>query len=113
MSPGKPKIPVSIVREDRSLRLFVLQDEEKDEMSAVKVTAKPRSARKPVETDLGFTWGVLNTTLLVMGLAVLVAGYFALSRGSITLAPALLVLGYCGFIPASLLVRGRNRGSGE
>lgn len=82
-------------------------------MSAVKVTAKPRSARKPVETDLGFTWGVLNTTLLVLGLAVLIAGYFALSRGSITLAPALLVLGYCGFIPASLLVRGRNRGSGE
>jgi len=82
-------------------------------MSAVKVTVKPRSARKPVESDLGFNWGVANTLLLATGLAVLAAGYWALSRGSITLAPVLLVLGYCGFIPASLLVRGRNQGSGE
>lgn len=82
-------------------------------MSATKVTVKPRSARKPVESDLGFNWGVLNTGLLVAGLAVLAAGYWALSRGSITLAPALLVLGYCGLIPASLLVRGRTQGSGE
>jgi hypothetical protein len=83
-------------------------------MSAVKVTVKPKSARKQaVETDLGFNWGTLNTLLLGAGLAVLAAGYWALSRGSITLAPVLLVLGYCGLIPASLLVRGRNSGSGE
>jgi len=82
-------------------------------MSAVKVTVKPRSARKPAESDLGFNWGAVNTTLLVTGLVVLAAGYWALSRGSITLAPVLLVLGYCGFIPASLLVRGRTQGSGE
>jgi hypothetical protein len=43
----------------------------------------------------------------------LVAGYVALSRGSITLAPALLILGYCGFVPASLLIRARNPVSGE
>lgn len=82
-------------------------------MSAVKVTVKPRSARKPVESDLGFNWGAVNTLLLVLGLAVLAAGYWALSRGSITLAPVLLVFGYCGLIPASLLVRGRAQGSGE
>ena len=82
-------------------------------MSAVKVTVKPRSARKPVEADLGFNWGVVNTLLLGLGLAVLAAGYWALSRGSITLAPVLLVVGYCGLIPASLLIRGRNQGSGE
>lgn len=82
-------------------------------MSAAKVTVKPRSARKPVETDLGFNWGLMNSLLLALGLAVLVAGYWALSRGSITLAPVLLVLGYCGLIPASLLVRRRDQGSGE
>lgn len=82
-------------------------------MSAVKVTAKPRSARKPVEPDLGFNWGVTNSLLLGLGLAVLAAGYWALSRGSITLAPVLLVLGYCVLVPASLLVRGRSEGSGE
>src|SRR5678816_2909680 len=85
-----------------------------DEMSAVKVTVKPKSARKQaVEIDLGFNWGVLNTILLGAGLAVLAAGYWVLSQGSITLAPVLLVLGYCGLIPASLLVGGRNEGSGE
>ena len=83
-------------------------------MSAVKVTVKPKSARKQaVETDLGFNWGMLNTILLGAGLAVRAAGYWVLSQGSITLAPVLLVLGYCGLIPASLLVRGRSTGSGE
>uniref|UniRef100_A0A832I437 DUF3098 domain-containing protein n=1 Tax=Eiseniibacteriota bacterium TaxID=2212470 RepID=A0A832I437_UNCEI len=73
---------------------------------------KTRSARKPVEYDLGFHWGRLNRVLLGLGILVLVAGYVALSRGSTTLAPVLLVLGYCGLIPASLLVRDR-RTSGE
>ncbi len=82
-------------------------------MSATKVTVKPRSARKPTESDLGFNWGAVNSLLLFSGLVVLAAGYWALSRGSITLAPVLLVLGYCGLIPASLLVRGRAQGSGE
>ena len=82
-------------------------------MSAVKVTVKPRGTRKPAESDLGFNWGLANTLLLIVGLAVLTAGYWALAKGSITLAPVLLVLGYCGLIPASLLVRGRTQGSGE
>jgi uncharacterized membrane protein len=54
-----------------------------------------------------------NSLLLGLGLAVLVVGYFALSRGSITLAPVLLVLGYVVLIPASLLLRRRVQGSGE
>ena len=81
-------------------------------------TAKPnarqsRTPRRPVETDLGFTWGVVNSMLLGLGVAALVAGYVALGRGSITLAPILLVAGYCGFIPASLLWRGRGQEPGE
>ncbi|MCC6349327.1 MAG: hypothetical protein IT347_07015 [Candidatus Eisenbacteria bacterium] len=76
---------------------------------------KPRSLRsKPQpEVDLGFQWGPMNTVLLAVGVALLVAGYLSLSRGSITMAPVLLVTGYCVFIPASLLVRGRGSASGE
>jgi hypothetical protein len=74
---------------------------------------RPRSLKKPAETDLGFSWGPVNNLLLGLGLAALVAGYVALSRGSTTLAPVLLVGGYCGLIPASLLVRNRAQGSGE
>jgi hypothetical protein len=72
-----------------------------------------RTARKAVEPDLGFNWGMLNSVLLGLGLLVLVVGYFALSRGSITLAPVLLVLGYVVLIPASLLLRRRSQASGE
>jgi len=76
-------------------------------------TTRPRALRKPAEADLGFIWGRLNTLLLALGILALVAGYVALSRGSTTLAPVLLVAGYCGLIPASLLVRGRSQAPGE
>jgi hypothetical protein len=82
-------------------------------MSAQKPSARLRAQRKPAEVDLGFSWGRANSLLLGLGVAVLVAGYVALSKGSITLAPVLLVLAYCGLIPASLLLQGRNHGSGE
>jgi len=83
-------------------------------MTASRSPAKSRGARKPQETDLGFSWGLLNSLFLGFGVVVLVLGYLALARGSITLAPVLLVLGYCVFIPASLLVRRRSpKKSGE
>jgi uncharacterized membrane protein HdeD (DUF308 family) len=74
-----------------------------------KPVVKPRSQRRvAVESDLGFAWGPLNWVLLGLGIAVLVAGYLALSKGSITLAPVLLVTGYVVLIPASLLIRSRK-----
>lgn len=80
---------------------------------STKTTARPRLGRKPAEPDLGFHWGLPNSLLLGIGLAVVIVGYLALSRGSITLAPVLLVLGYVVLIPASLLLRRRSRGPGE
>jgi hypothetical protein len=77
---------------------------------------KPKSLRNRMqlpEVDLGFRWGLANTVLLLAGVALLAAGYLSLSRGSITMAPVLLVTGYCVFIPASLLVRGGGTASGE
>ena len=81
-------------------------------MTAVK-PARQRAQKRVVEADLGFSWGLANSALLFLGVGVLVAGYVALSKGSITLAPGLLVLGYCVLIPGSLLIRGRKDGSGE
>lgn len=82
-------------------------------MSQVRPRTRTRALRRAPEADLGFTWGPMNSVLLGLGVLVLVAGYVALAKGSITLAPVLLVLGYCGLIPASLLIRGRNKGPGE
>jgi uncharacterized membrane protein HdeD (DUF308 family) len=82
-------------------------------MNAVKPVARGRGIRKAVETEYGFSWKRANTVVLGLGIVMLVAGYVALSRGSITLAPILLVLGYCGLIPAALLIRARAGESGE
>ena len=82
-------------------------------MAVGKSIGKGKGPRKVLEADLGFSWGTINSLLLGLGILVLAAGYVALSRGSITLAPILLVAGYCGLIPASLLMRGRNEQSGE
>ena len=82
-------------------------------MNASRPTTRIRNLRKTNEYDLGFDWGLLNGVTLGLGVAVLVAGYVALSRGSRTLAPVLLVLGYCVFIPSSLLLRARKPVSGE
>jgi hypothetical protein len=80
---------------------------------AVAKPARQRTQKRALEADLGFSWGVWNSLLLVLGLVVLAAGYVALSKGSITLAPVLLALGYMVLIPGSLLIRGRKNGSGE
>ena len=82
-------------------------------MAVSKSTGKAKGPRKLLEADLGFSWGALNSLLLGLGVLVLAGGYLALSRGSTTLAPVLLVAGYCGLIPASLLLRGRKEESGE
>ena len=82
-------------------------------MSNGKPNPRLRGPRKAAEADLGFSWGLTNSLLLGLAVAVLVAGFLALSRGSTTVAPVLLVLGYCGLIPVSLLIRGRTQGSGE
>jgi hypothetical protein len=71
---------------------------------------KSMKAQSGPETDLGFTWGSLNSILLALGVAVLVGGYMTLAKGSLTLAPVLLVAGYCVLIPAALLVRSARTG---
>jgi hypothetical protein len=87
--------------------------EEEEAMAVGRSIGKGKGPRKALEADLGFSWGTLNSLLLGLGILVLAAGYVALSKGSTTLAPILLVTGYCGLIPASLLLRGRKEASGE
>jgi len=44
-----------------------------------------------------------NWQWLIAGAVVIIAGFISLSMGSITLAPILLVLGYCVLIPIGIL----------
>ncbi len=82
-------------------------------MNQSKPVVRPRSVRKQAEADLGFNWGAVNTALLTLGLLMLLVGYDALSKGSITLAPILLVAGYCVVVPAAIVLLGREKASGE
>ena len=85
-------------------------------MSQKPNVTRPKSLKAKMaapEVDLGFRWGMLNSALLGVGVAVLAAGYMSLAKGSLTLAPVLLVAGYCVLIPAALLVRGRGQTEGE
>jgi hypothetical protein len=93
--------------------VFPLRTAKEEVMAVVRSTGRPKGPRKALEADLGFSWGALNSLLLGAGVLVLAAGYVALSKGSTTLAPILLVSGYCGLVPASLLLRGRKEASGE
>ncbi|MEO0085153.1 MAG: hypothetical protein ABIK37_00840 [candidate division WOR-3 bacterium] len=67
-----------------------------------KAMPKP-SARKTVRPML--TLQKKNYIIMGIGLATIVAGFISLSAGSITLAPLLLVIGYCVLIPLGLLLK--------
>ncbi len=51
-------------------------------------------------------FGTRNYLVFALALVVIIIGYVTLGQGSITLAPILLVLGYCVLIPVALIIRG-------
>jgi len=67
--------------------------------------AGPESEHLPLDRE--------NLILFAVSLGVIVLGYLFLARGSITLAPILLVLGYCVLVPVAIIYRPRRRLAGE
>ncbi len=63
------------------------------------------------KTKLPF--GRKNYLVFVLGILVIVLGYILLGYGSITLAPILLVLGYCVIIPISIMIRDKKEEPSE
>jgi len=65
---------------------------------------------KKVEKER-FEWpfGPKNYIIFGAGLLVIIFGYISLASGSITLAPILLIFGYCVLIPVSIIIDGRKR----
>ncbi len=64
---------------------------------------KPRSERPSGQKTLHFTRK--NYLLLIVGILVIVTGYYLLAQGSITLAPLLLILGYCVIVPIAIIIK--------
>ena len=72
----------------------------KPDRKHVKPQPQPRKPARPQ-----ITLGKKNYILMGAGIAVIIAGFITLSKGSITIAPILLVLGYCVIIPVAILVK--------
>jgi hypothetical protein len=63
------------------------------------------SARTPEAQGVDIPFTRKNYILFGVAAVVILAGYVALSRGSITLAPILLLLGYLVLIPWGILAK--------
>ena len=50
-------------------------------------------------------YGKKNYIVFAAALIVIIIGFYTLSTGSITLAPILLVLGYCVLLPVALIIK--------
>jgi len=76
--------------------------------------ANPKS-KKIIKRGLPF--GPRNYIFLGIGLVIILLGYLALMQGpvnsfwSLTLAPILLVLGYCVIIPIGILLKSKPPGT--
>ncbi|NOY88708.1 MAG: DUF3098 domain-containing protein [FCB group bacterium] len=69
------------------------------------VKTKKRAQKKPEEEK--WPYGKKNYVLFAISLLVIIIGYITLAGGSITLAPILLVVGYCVLIPIALMIKGK------
>jgi len=62
-----------------------------------------RKTREAVSDVIAFS--ARSYWLFGAGFASIIVGYVMLSKGSITLAPILLVAGYCALVPLAILLK--------
>ena len=68
-----------------------------------------KAQKKASAGEIRWPFGTRNYIMLAIALAVIIIGYIALGQGSITLAPILLVIGYCVLIPIALIIKDPSR----
>lgn len=51
----------------------------------------------------------VNYIGLAVAMAMILAGFFTLSKGSMTAAPILLVLGYCVVLPIAIMIKNKPK----
>lgn len=68
-----------------------------------------RRTKTPKES-LPLTIGIKNVIVLIIAIVIMIIGWVLLAKGSMTLAPLLLVISYCILIPISIMIGlGKNR----
>ncbi len=73
------------------------------------MAVKTKKPAKESQDQVKWPFGKRNYLVFALALVVIIIGYITLGQGSITLAPILLVLGYCVLIPVALIIRGRPK----
>lgn len=68
-----------------------------------------KKVKKVEKERYEWPFGPKNYIIFGAGLLVIILGYISLASGSITLAPILLILGYCVLIPVAIIIDGRKR----
>jgi hypothetical protein len=71
-------------------------------LAATKPSPKPKRATP--QDVVRVRWEKRNIALFGGGLGAVVLGFVLLSQGDVTLAPILLVLGYCVLIPLAFVL---------
>lgn len=66
-----------------------------------------KTNKKNAITEVEWPFGKKNYIVFAVAMAVIAIGYILLSQDDITMAPLLLVIGYCVLIPIAILIKGR------
>lgn len=100
-------------RSPQRLAFFV-----KEKIMAKQIHKERVSTKKKIQRHDMLVLEPINYKIILLGLVVIIAGYFALSTSpwdnpiALTVAPILLVLGYCVIIPFGILYK-RKKSSAE
>ncbi len=73
-----------------------------------KPTPKPTRKDNPevsVNEEIRWPFGRKNYLMFGVALLVIIIGYVLLAQGSITMAPLLLVIGYCVLVPVAIMIK--------
>lgn len=71
------------------------------------MATKTKKKEEPVQQEVKWPFGPRNYMVFGAAMLTIILGYIALGKGSITLAPILLVLGYCVLVPVALIIKGK------
>ena len=69
------------------------------------MVTKTKKSDETSHTEFQWPFGKKNYIFFAIAMIVIILGYVSLGQGSITLAPLLLVIGYCVLVPIALLVK--------
>lgn len=68
---------------------------------------KTKKSSDTQHDEVKWPYGMKNYIVFAVAIITIILGFITLGQGSITLAPILLVIGYCILIPVALIIKGK------